>query len=601
MGIFSRFARPKEEKVNPVYQGLTIYADLPIPISMPRNYKSFAQEGYRGNDTLYKCIKYLSQNGAAIPPKLYTDETMEKEIEHHPLLDKLKHPNPEQSGVAYREAVLGYLFIAGNSYQYAIRSNKKSGPPDELWTLQPDKVKIIPSKTRGIIGYEYEDFPKEMNPILPENIAHLRYWSPDDPIYGMSPIEVGAVIIDQQLAARKWNLALMQNMAKPSGIWSSSTILSPNDRNKLEERLNEKHASSRNAGKAPVIDGGLEWKPTGLPPSELDWLQSIQYNAANIANLYDMAPQLIGDTSASTYDNMEQAKAASYTEAIFPTLDRLYDTWNMWLLPMYPDLKNAYLYYDKETVEVVRNVVQQQLNDATKRANTSWMQGSCTLNEAREIQGLPDVPDGDVFRFGAILVRSSELDKYAEQSLTKPAAPPFPQAEPLNVPQPNGTPGQPNNEPKPPANTNDGKRRLHSLQNKSAADVTHILWQCAPGACAFCVQNEGEIREDGESFSNGVSSPDDCHKFCRCEAVELALPTDMSKEDALGMGLATLASLYGVGVIASRHERDVAEQQAQQDEEDTTDYTDELDYAKQQRLQRWQRKQAYRDFMEAVS
>lgn len=456
-----------ESKVNPAYAGLSLFyygtgGDVPQPHMMPKNYKNYAQEGYRGNDTIFKCINYIITNGAAIPPKLYTDDTKQTEIKSHPLLDKLKRPNPEKSGVQFRKAVLGYYLVAGNSYIYAIRKGI-TGPPDELWPMQPDKIKINPTATRGVVSYLYDDFqgslqdPKPgQNPIPAANMLHLMTWAPDDPLFGVSPIEVGAIKVDQQTAAQKWNLALLQNWARMPGIVTTPIILEPNVRSKTEDKVNEKMSGSRNAGRIPVLDGGLSWTQIGAPPADMDWLQAIQYNAGSLANLYNMPPQLIGDTSSTTYDNMEQAKAASYTEEIFPILDEMYAELTMWLVPMYPDLpQTACIYYDKDSVEVVQAVIQQQKTAKAQRANTAWMQGSMMLDEARELQGLPPLPKGmgQVFRFGAVIVRASELDDYADQSLKTPAAPPAPVPENiLDVPAPApGTPSQPK-----PGNENNG-------------------------------------------------------------------------------------------------------------------------------------------------
>src|SRR5258708_7083354 len=81
-------------KVNPAFAGITTISDIPQPHTLPRNYKSFSEEGFLGNDTCYKVISYITQNAGAIPPKLYTDRTLQKEITSHPLLDKLDQPNP---------------------------------------------------------------------------------------------------------------------------------------------------------------------------------------------------------------------------------------------------------------------------------------------------------------------------------------------------------------------------------------------------------------------------------------------------------------------------------------------------------------------------
>lgn len=441
----------RQEKVNPLYEGLTIIDGMTQPRTMPKNYRNYAKEGYASNDTLYKVCNFGITNGAAIQPILYTSKAEVgkpngKKIDSHPLLDKLARPNPEQSGVFYRKSVLGYFLISGNAFQYAIRA-AKSGPPDELWTLSPELVHPIPAANRGIIGYKYDPWPAEKNVIPPQLIGHTRSWNPTDEFFGMSPIEVIAVLIDTQQDGRKWNLSLLQNYLKPPGAWTTTAMLAPNDRAKLEARINEKMAGARNAGKTPVLDGALEFKPSAVAPSEMDWLESMKYNSTAIANVYNMPPELTGD-GASTFNNKEMAEVFSYTEFIFPTLDEVYDTWNMWLVPMYPDLcdnkgnPQAYLYYDKQSVEVIQKMIQAQKDAIADRANKLWLSGLAMQSEAQELAGLQVNPQGNVYRFGAVLVAKDEVSKYAEQSLTKPAAPPIPAPEPIQL-----TPGDPSNPP----------------------------------------------------------------------------------------------------------------------------------------------------------
>lgn len=475
--VLHRRAVGQEQKVNPLYEGMTIIDGMTQPRTMPKNYKNYAREGYAGNDTVWKVVNFGITNGAAIQPILYKSKdnlTKTNRIDKHPLLDRLARPNPEQSGVFFRKAILGYFLVSGNSFQYAIRA-AKSGPPDELWTLSPELVQPIPDGKRGIVGYEYTAWPKEKNPIPKPLIGHMRSWNPNDEFFGMSPIEVIAVLIDTQKDGRTWNLSLLQNFLKPPGAWTTTAMLAPNDRAKLEARINEKMAGARNAGKTPVLDGALEFKPSAVNPSEMDWLESMKYNAGSIANVWNMPPELIGDTSASTFNNKEMAEIFAYTEYIFPTLDDLYDLWNMWLVPMYPDLcdakgnPTAYLYYDKESVEVIQKMIQAQKDAQADRANKLWMSGLAMQSEAQELAGLQVNPQGDVYRFGAVLVAKDEVGKYAEQSLTKPAAPPIPAPEPIQL-----TPGDPSNPPgtddtQDPANNKPGKKPVNPKDNADDA------------------------------------------------------------------------------------------------------------------------------------
>lgn len=540
-GFFSRLVSwltPASTKVNPAWAGHISYSDMPQPTRMSRNYKVYVKEGYKDVDTIYKCVSYISRNGGAIEPKLYTDRTCQKELVKHPLLDKLRKPNNEQSGVAYREAILGFKLLAGNSFQYAIRPNK-NGPPTELWPLRPDRMEILAAKNRGITGYRYEFFEE---PIRSEDIAHTKYWNPDDddqPGMGMSPLEAASLSADMLRDGKKWNLALLQNSARPPGAWSTPTMLNYNERERLEKKLNEKFAGYKNAGKFPVLDGGLTWQSMGLPPAQMEFLDLIKYNGGSVANVYNIPPQLIGDTSSTTYDNMDQAKQASYTEAIFPDLDDLYAMWNVWLLPMYPDLRNgAYLYYDKESVEVIGRMIQAQKDAKAERANKLWISGLLMQNEARALAGVEAHPQGKVFRIGQVLVPAEKFMEYAEKSVSPPPAPPIALPSPLvrDQEQENVLPDQDEEKQSLSSKGFDAHRVYQPddldsrLAKYRAEGVTHLEWQCGKVPCNVCVRNSGEIREIGKAFSNGLLL-NPCHPNCRCQVVPSASSKKRTQRD----------------------------------------------------------------------
>src|SRR2546430_13739514 len=113
-----------QTKIDPRWRTLGYHSDVPQAVRMSKNFKTYVKSGYKDSDTLYKCVSYVIRNGSSIPPILYTDDTMQKKIDSHKILDLLNRPNVEQSGVSYREAVLGYKLLAGNSFQYAIRSEE---------------------------------------------------------------------------------------------------------------------------------------------------------------------------------------------------------------------------------------------------------------------------------------------------------------------------------------------------------------------------------------------------------------------------------------------------------------------------------------------
>jgi HK97 family phage portal protein len=526
----SRF--PREQKSNPAYLQYQEYGGLPQPVQMQANPKAFMKEGYRRNDTVHKCVSYAARNAAGIRLALYTDATKKREITSHPLLDLLLHPNKDMSGNDYVESVCAYTLLIGNSYQYALQAFK-SGPPDELWVLRPDMINIVPSR-RGIVRYDYKINEPAVG-FEPSSIGHTKFWNPDDDLYGLSPVEVAGIFVDMNLAYRKWNLALTQNMAQPPGAWVTPALLGKKERETLEQNVNKKYNGFKNAGKAPVLDGGLKFESYMVPPAQMAFLEGQGYNSAQTANIYNLAPQVIGDTSASTYDNFEQAVYGSYTECIFPLMDKVSGTWNRWLVPMYPDLKNAVLGYDKQSVETIQKVMQAQESAKADRWTKIYLAGGCTLATYQEKIGIPSDPQGNVYRIKDLIIPADKLEEYAEQCLTAPAEPPMPVPE--GTPPPGTTvegtvthpslPAIPAPKPKLPAPKKsmdkDGVYQPDDLASQlsllKGQGVSQVEWKTLTrngnGTCDTCIVNAGEIRELGQPFSSGHILPP-AHPNCEC-------------------------------------------------------------------------------------
>ncbi len=145
MSLFS-FAKswlaPRQVKADPTYGVTAQFYSLGQPIWSDRNYHSFVAEGYRKCGPVHACVRKIADAASGIKWKLYTDQSMQREIMSHPLLDLWKKPNPQMGSSELVEQIFGFWHLAGNSYLYASRLNP-SGPPVELWPLFPDLMKIV--------------------------------------------------------------------------------------------------------------------------------------------------------------------------------------------------------------------------------------------------------------------------------------------------------------------------------------------------------------------------------------------------------------------------------------------------------------------------
>ena len=93
---------------------------------------------------------------------------------------------------------------------------------------------------------------------------HLTLFNPLDDYYGLSPLEAAACAVDTHNAAARWNKALLDNAARPSGALSyepaDGAVLSADQFKRLKEELAQEFSGSGNAGRPMLLEGGLKWQ-----------------------------------------------------------------------------------------------------------------------------------------------------------------------------------------------------------------------------------------------------------------------------------------------------------------------------------------------------
>ncbi|MER2519741.1 MAG: phage portal protein [Bdellovibrionales bacterium] len=358
-----------------------------------RNYAGLAEEGFRKNVIAYRCVTQIATACASVPWLLY--DARGAELERHPLLDLLRHPNPTQDGVSFLETVYAHLQISGNAYVEAVRP-RDGAKPVELYALRPDRMQVIPGATGLPQGYRYNvngqatTWPAD--PVTGESaILHLKCFHPLDDWYGLAPMEAALLSIDQHNAAGAWNQSLLNHGARPSGALvyapkDGPATLTDDQVRRLKEELSQMYQGSRNAGRPLLLEGGLEWREMSLSPRDMDWLAGRNAAARDIALAFGVPAQMVGIPDSQTYANMEQARLAFYEETALPLLTRVIAGFDHWLAPMFG--AGLELDYDPDDISAL-----------AARREAQWSRidaaGFLTRNEKREAAGYGPIAGGD--------------------------------------------------------------------------------------------------------------------------------------------------------------------------------------------------------------
>ena len=363
------------------------------PVWMARNYNQFANEAYIKNVVAYRSMNMIAQAASSIPLKLFKND--EHPIDGHPILQLLSEPNPYQNKSEFLESVYLYRQISGNAY--ILTASNLGKLPKEIYSLRPDRVKVIAGENFLPSGYQYQVEKKEQIYSVDQisgvsRILHIKNASPISDWYGLSAVEAAAYSIDQHNNAAAWNQALLQNGARPSGAIvvkgaeGQPSELSDEQYSRLKEMVSENFTGSVNAGKPMILEGGLDWKEISLSPKDMDFIEGKNSAARDIALAFGVPPQLLGIPGDNTYSNLVEARTALWEQTIIPLAENTIDHISKWLAKLCGE--NYTLKLDKDNIPAI----------ASKR-ETIWERlekvSFMTINEKRKQVGLAAVKGGD--------------------------------------------------------------------------------------------------------------------------------------------------------------------------------------------------------------
>ena len=314
-----------------------------------QDFQTLAKEGYEKCMAVYACVTKIAAAAAGIQFRL-TDGA-DKEIDDHPLLALLWRPNEYEGQRAWMRKRFSQLLLHGNSYVQAVRP-MSSMPPAALFLPMPQRMRVVPGSGGVLVGgYEYE-VRGQKTQLDPRLVLHSKLFHPTDDWYGLSPLTVASRGVDVSNMAAEWNMRLLQNDMRPPGVLATELQLGDAQYQRLRASVKEQYQGYENAGEPLLLEGGLSWQQMSISPKELDWIQGIVHNKREIAAVFNIAPELIGDSANKTYSNFQEARRSLYTETVLPLMDEFVDDLNTWLCPMFGD--NLWLSVDRNQIEALQ-------------------------------------------------------------------------------------------------------------------------------------------------------------------------------------------------------------------------------------------------------
>lgn len=293
--------------------------------------------GYHRNAIAYRCVRLISEAAASVAWTVLVDGTERKA---HPVESLLARPNPREGGTEMLEALYGNLLLSGNAYCEVITAGEK---PVEMHALRPDRISLVPGPDGWPVAYDYAVGTRLARLPIGEGgrspILHLRLFDPLDDHYGFAPLSAAQVALEMHDAASRWNKALLDNSARPSGalVYGSADNLTDDQFDRLKGELENAFQGTMNAGRPILLEGGLDWKPLSLSPKDMDFLEARAGAAREIALAFGVPPLLLGLPGDNTHANYAEANRAFWRTTVLPLVQRTQGAMAHWLQPYFTE------------------------------------------------------------------------------------------------------------------------------------------------------------------------------------------------------------------------------------------------------------------------
>jgi HK97 family phage portal protein len=256
---------------------------------------------------VYACLNRIGNPIARFPLKMFRrngDVSEEVAAKDHPLAGRLGiRPNVFMSSRTLRKTVQSHALLWGNGFLEIERN--QAGQAVSLWPLMPDQTR--PHRQGEDLFFRTRIDGQSFD-IDGGDVIHLMDQSHDGFI-GRSPIWHARQAVGMALAMEEFGAKFFANDAKSGGFLMHPGTLGPVARSNLtkpaEERADAGGALQRqggldNAHRVKVLEEGMKFVQTMIPPEDAQFLGSREFQIAEIARIYDVPLVLLQSHEKST-------------------------------------------------------------------------------------------------------------------------------------------------------------------------------------------------------------------------------------------------------------------------------------------------------------
>lgn len=441
MGLLSRIFKPSAERsVEGEYRpgpwltsGGWIGADWPI------NWWQTGRDPLPSFDRLAiveACLSAYAQTIAMCPGNHWraTASGGRERVTNSALSRILRKPNPYQTISDFKLNLVRSLYTQGNAYALALRNDRFE--ITELHLMDPNascpRVAFEGELFYALGGNEIIErqlgVTSTFNPLgfVPaRDVLHIKLNTQRNPMIGESPLLSAAYDLAQAKVIGAQQLAFYANQARPSFVLSTDAVLNAEQIQQLKAVWDE-HSKGLNQGKTPILAAGLKPMPLHVSAQDAQLIEQLKLSTEHIALAFRVPLQMlgIGGTPFASTELLMQSWVSTGLGFALNHVEQAFDR-------LFGLAGEPVEYSEFDTDALLRSA----MKDRVEALARGVQGGIYSPNEARRLEGLPDVEYGDEPRVQQQVVPLSAASAISSAPSAPPAAP---QPAPSNLGIENG-------------------------------------------------------------------------------------------------------------------------------------------------------------------
>ena len=314
--------------------------------------------------------------------------------------DLLRYVNPHDDIRQLMRAIITDLLIFGDSFTEVVWV---MGEPAALYPLDPTTMSVIADEHGKVKGYYQKTQTNREARFKPHEVIHVKFDSPGDTLYGVSPTQKSILPITSWL----FTAALIKETMKRGDPLRAHVdwpiALPESEMKRLQQQYAIRNLGAKNIGNLFETKGGAMVREMGTNQIN-NWLSTLQQRRDEILSGYGVPPSKVGVIEAGNIGGGTgtQQDKTFRVNTCGPIQELVLEKFSFALLYQAYGVSDWVLKFgvvDWRDDEVIEQIRDQRIR------NGSW-----TLNRARADIGEPPVDGGD----DAILVDRQNMVMWSD-------------------------------------------------------------------------------------------------------------------------------------------------------------------------------------------